>query len=86
MAKNVMAFMGAFKLMYQIVWLATHSPEGFCRDGVITFVVPFVNTLILGSWFIRLSTRQIHGNRFYFRLEIVNLDSAAAGALARVRL
>jgi hypothetical protein len=86
MAKNIEAFMQAFRLLYRIIHQATQSPNGYCWDGAITFVMPFVNTLILGSWFIRLSTRRIHNNRFYVRFEVANLDSEAAAALARVRL
>jgi hypothetical protein len=86
MSRNIAAFMKAFELAYKVIWNATRSPAGYYNDGVITFVLPFVNVLILGSWLIRFSTRRIHNNRFYFRLEIVNLDSDAAASLAAVRV
>lgn len=85
MSKNIHAFISIIKLLYDIAWRATRTSTGYCADGVITFVIPFVNTLIIGSWFIRLSTKQIHNNRFYVRLEIVNLDSDAAAVIAQTR-
>lgn len=86
MSKNVRAFIAITRLLYDIAWRATRTVDGYCADGVITFFVPFVNTLIIGSWFVRLSTKQIHNNRFYVRLEIVNLNSDAATMIAKTRV
>lgn len=86
MSKNIQAFIHAAKLLYDIIWRATQSNEGYCADGVITFIIPLVNTLIIGSWFIRLSTRQIRNNKYYIRFEVINLNSDAAAVIAQTRV